>query len=196
MARDEQAGGLLGSANGPASGSAPRVEGSPLEAIRTQIEQQIPEELKDEYARVMVAADRIMLSPKTHRLLVESVESVVESDSPPNALAEASVDLVMLVQQASGDKFSQHALAAALIPVMTRVLEFGKSKIEITNELIAEAAKVGMVQLAQRLGIDMQQIEEAAQQGAQAPGGAGPTAASGPQSPQQQPQPPQQQGGI
>lgn len=146
-----------------------------LAAIREQIEQKIPQEMKHDYDKVYVSAQRLMFAEKTHPLLLESLDDIKSSNDPAGAVADEVVSILKIIKSESQETANDEAIIAAAIPLMTLILEFGEKShgIDVTDNLIAMAAKETIARLMQESGVTPEQIDLAAQEGGQ-PNAAGP----------------------
>lgn len=142
-------------------GSAPRTE-EPGKFQRPNIDQFIPEDVKDSVARVVAAGMRIMYSPGMR----DEVQKAIQSDAPMGQkLAENVTGLLLTLDQQAKGGIPVKAIFPAAMELLGEAAEVMSAAGQpVTQEDYNDAARRMFVLIGQKLGATGEQLMGAAEQ--------------------------------
>ena len=134
--------------------------------IKAKIEKFAPE-VKDAYAKVVLAGDKIMFDTKTHQHM-ELVKNPESRKDPVNTVSSGVTGLMWVMYQQTKRKMDNRVLIMAGTAILMHAIDFAERGLGITfsQEMIAEAAQKLAYNLFKKLGISPEQIDAAVAEGA------------------------------
>lgn len=107
--------------------------------------------------RIVAAGMKVMFDSRTHELLVDAINK--PGDLLEN-VGKGVADLMILLFQQSRGTMPQQAVGAASVILLCHALDYlGKTgKIQISNEIVAQATKAMMAYFLQRVGLTPQKM--------------------------------------
>lgn len=129
---------------------------------KPDIEQFIPEQARDAVARVIAAGMKVIYAPGMR----DQVRQDIERDVPvPQKLAEATLGLMLTLDQQSKGGIPMEALFPAAMELLGEAAEILSAAGQtVTQEDYNEAARILFVQMGRKLGMNDDQIMQAAGQ--------------------------------
>jgi hypothetical protein len=149
-------------AQAPEAAQEPNIDDPILKKIETDIEAQVPPDMKQAYLACVVAGMRVMYDEGTAHLIDEQLS---QSDDVVKNVSEGIAKLVSILYSESKQQLPIPALALASITLMAQALDYGEQKFgfEITPELVAECTKATVIAVLGAFGIDPTKPAEGAQ---------------------------------
>jgi hypothetical protein len=128
-----------------------------------------PPKLRSSIDRIVTAGKRLMYDPQTHELMVKQLQTL-QAGNEADRIAQGIAALISMIAEKSKGPMPQEAIPPAAQILMCDAIDFlaESGKIEVTEDLVAEATQELMGYVMQKLGIGPEQIAQAQAEG-QAP---------------------------
>lgn len=108
---------------------------SPIAKLRAQVEQQVPEKMRDAYGRVMLAGQKIMYSKETNGAVEQRIKG---AGSPAEAAGSGAVELIGILAQNSRGTMPREVAGPAMMGLMAETLDY----LQQTGRIKGDAADV------------------------------------------------------
>jgi hypothetical protein len=134
--------------------------------IEREITAKVPKPLKEEFDKILIAAETILFNPKSHQnmTLIKHPES---RQYPVETISEGVAGLMWMLYIRQKRKLSVETIIYGGIVVICKVLDFAERglKMQITNQIIADTVKKACEKIFERMGITPKELMNAIENG-------------------------------
>lgn len=157
--------------NGVLQQAAPKPKSNPmLDQIVQQAEANVPENLKDQFTRIMVVGGKMMWSEAMTKDREEFDQLMQKSQGDvPTVVSHTVLKIISIIQNESKQEKPLEAVGLAAPIFMAHILQYVESKhgIQVTNQIIDETAQLMQVNLMKLYGVTEQHLQELIKQRSQ-----------------------------
>lgn len=157
--------------NGVLQKAAPKPKSNPmLDQIVQQAEANVPENLKDQFTRIMVVGGKMMWSDAMTKEREEFDQLMQQSQGDvPTVVSHTVLKIISIIQNESKQEKPLEAVGLAAPIFMAHILQYVESKhgIQVTNQIIDETAQLMQVNLMKLYGVTEQHLQELIKQRSQ-----------------------------
>jgi predicted Zn-dependent protease with MMP-like domain len=157
--------------NGVLQQAAPKPKSNPmLDQIVQQAEANVPENLKDQFTRIMVVGGKMMWSEAMTKEREEFDQLMQQSQGDvPTVVSHTVLKIISIIQNESKQEKPLEAVGLAAPIFMAHILQYVESKhgIQVTNQIIDETAQLMQVNLMKLYGVTEQHLQELIKQRSQ-----------------------------
>lgn len=133
-----------------------------LQRIKTEVDQAVPATLKRDYLAIVVTGLKLIGSEQTHNMAVKQLQMLLSRLPPAQAVATATVAILVVVARESRGRFQVPAAIYAAVVLSTYVWEFVPKLrgVEITEQLVAASTPLVVVGTLKLFGISKEQLAQ------------------------------------
>lgn len=157
--------------NGVLQQAAPKPKSNPmLDQIVQQAEANVPENLKDQFTRIMVVGGKMMWSEAMTQEREEFDQLMQHAQGDvPTVVSHTVLKIISIIQNESKQEKPLEAVGLAAPIFMAHILQYVESKhgIQVTNQIIDETAQLMQVNLMKLYGVTEQHLQELIKQRSQ-----------------------------
>lgn len=145
-----------------------------LQKAAQAIEAKVPAEMRPTMQRIVLAGEKVMYSPQTHKMMIQQMNS---NPNPAEAAGEGIAKLFAILLRESKGTLNMKAAIPAMTLLLCEALGFMEEagKVKVSEQLVAEATREMGSALLQIIGVTPEKLQSMiASKGQPAPGAAQP----------------------
>lgn len=150
-----------------------------FQEIVSGIEAELPKELKRDYTAIVTAGMKILFGDDTHTTMIDRLAEGRKNGDIPGAIVTGTKQLIQLIASKSQGRVNPAAAFPAAATLMAYIFEFAEAQepgIQFPNELVAEATRSLMRDLAKAFHITQEQLGQGVEELQKSKGGQSPAA--------------------